>query len=159
MALHDNLKKIREERKLTKKELCEKTGITERAYLTYEFGEREPKVGVIAKLADFYGVTTDYLLGRETPNPLDMLNLNNLEKLILQTYISVSPKTRKELEEVIMKIADGADLQIVAKKPEIQQNTNSNPMVYCGTIGEELERRKSEEEATRKDTAFKFGVG
>ena len=34
--LQDNLKKLREERGLTKRELCEKTGISERAYLTYE---------------------------------------------------------------------------------------------------------------------------
>ena len=51
--IKDNLKKIREERGLTKRELCEKTGISERASLTYEFGERESKIGVIQKLADF----------------------------------------------------------------------------------------------------------
>ena len=54
--IKDNLKKIREERGLTKRELCEKTGISERAYLTYEFGEREPKIGVIQKLADEQGL-------------------------------------------------------------------------------------------------------
>ena len=59
--LKDNLKQIREANGLTKRELCEKTGISERAYLTYEYGEREPKISVIEKLADFYGVTTDYL--------------------------------------------------------------------------------------------------
>ena len=47
--LQDNLKKLREERGLTKRELCEKTGISERAYLTYEFGEREPKISVVQK--------------------------------------------------------------------------------------------------------------
>lgn len=63
--LKDNLKQIREANGLTKRELCEKTGISERAYLTYEYGEREPKISVIEKLADFYGVTTDYILGRD----------------------------------------------------------------------------------------------
>lgn len=66
MELKDTLKQIREKNGLTKRELCEKTGISERAYLTYEFGEREPKISVIQKLADFYGVTTDYLLGRNS---------------------------------------------------------------------------------------------
>ncbi|MDE5767948.1 MAG: hypothetical protein K2H82_01000 [Oscillospiraceae bacterium] len=106
----------------------------------------------IIKLAKYYGTTTDYLLGVETadpPNPLDMLNLSNLEKLILQTYISVSPKTRKELEEVIMKIADGADLQIVAKKPEIQQITNQKEddeyIVQTTTVGEEMDRLEAEQ--------------
>ena len=72
--LQDNLKKLREEHGLTKRELCEKTGISERAYLTYEFGEREPKISVVQKLADFYGVTIDYLLGRpEATPPVDAL--------------------------------------------------------------------------------------
>ena len=74
--LKDTLKKLREERGISKRELCCKTGISERAYLTYEYGEREPKISVIECLADFYGTSTDYILGRETAeqgNPLENL--------------------------------------------------------------------------------------
>lgn len=95
MALHENLKKIREERKLTKKEVCESTGISERAYLTYEFGEREPKISVIEKLADFYGVTTDYLLGRETNNPFEGISLDEEDMQLILTFAKLPSDIRK----------------------------------------------------------------
>lgn len=100
--LQDNLKKLREEHGLTKRELCEKTGISERAYLTYEFGEREPKISVVQKLADFYGVTTDYLLGRETMSEKDDLssfvkhtNVKDLEEILIRRYLELSDDQRE----------------------------------------------------------------
>lgn len=103
--LQDNLKKLREERGLTKRELCEKTGISERAYLTYEFGEREPKISVVQKLADFYGVTTDYLLGRPDAKPpeepLDEFaqkeHLKSLEKVFMKKYLALTEEQRDKV--------------------------------------------------------------
>lgn len=112
MELKDTLKQIREKNGLTKRELCEKTGISERAYLTYEFGEREPKISVIQKLADFYGVTTDYLLGREPApdDPIEMLsrelNLNLYEKAIVTAYLAMDTKSRTDLVKMVQTVAD-----------------------------------------------------
>lgn len=107
--LQDNLKKLREERGLTKRELCEKTGISERAYLTYEFGEREPKISVVQKLADFYGVTTDYLLGRPTAQPptdaLERLftekSFSALEEELLRKYMELPHEARQAVVRFI----------------------------------------------------------
>ena len=87
--LKDNLKTLRESKKLTKKAVAENVGITERAYIAYEYGERDVSTATLSKLADFYHVTTDYLLGRETsePEPIDdlahQLNMTSLEKRYL----------------------------------------------------------------------------
>ena len=110
MELKDTLKQIREKNGLTKRELCEKTGISERAYLTYEFGEREPKISVIQKLADFYGVTTDYLLGREpAPNPFADLNLSKeSEEDVINKYMSLPPEIRACLMDVLVQLGDAA---------------------------------------------------
>ena len=35
-----------------------------RSYRRYEAGEREPDASTLVRMADFYDVTTDYLLGR-----------------------------------------------------------------------------------------------
>lgn len=117
--LKDSLKKIREDHGLTKRELCEKTGISERAYLTYEFGEREPKISVIQKLADFYHVSTDYLLGREeTKNdPFAILNLGDRDRAIVEYYISLSPKERTDFVSLVKQIAQGAKVKIVVENP------------------------------------------
>lgn len=107
--LKDRLKELRENRKLTKKDTAEKIGISERAYLTYEYGEREPKLDTLQKLADFYGVTTDYLLGRETKEQetIDELasefNMSALEQKILNNYLSLPDDMRSDLMEFLDK--------------------------------------------------------
>ena len=55
---------MRNERKQSRKEVSEALGIAERSYQRYENAEREPTASVLVKMADYYGVTTDYLLGR-----------------------------------------------------------------------------------------------
>lgn len=107
--LQDNLKKLREEHGLTKRELCEKTGISERAYITYEFGEREPKISVVQKLADFYGVTTDYLLGRPeaTPpeNPIDQIpTVDEMERDLFREWLTLDKSARTAFLDVLRNI-------------------------------------------------------
>ena len=62
------IKQLRNEKKITQKDVATFLGITDRAYQYYEYGSREPNIGVAAKLADYFQVSTDYLLGL-TDNP------------------------------------------------------------------------------------------
>lgn len=143
MELKDNLKYIREKNGLTKRELCEKTGISERAYLTYEFGEREPKISVIEKLADFYGVTTDYLLGREpAPDPFADLNLNKeSEEDVINKYMSLPPNIRACLMDVLLQLADAAkQRQNNAQSQEDTQCSKLSVSTALGTIEDEIEK-------------------
>lgn len=44
--------------------------ITERAYQSYELGVHEPKVSILMRIAEFYGVSIDYLVGlTDDPTP------------------------------------------------------------------------------------------
>lgn len=61
---HKRLKELREEKGESQKDLAKFLKITERAFQYYEKGEREPTIENIGKLAAYFGVTTDYLLGR-----------------------------------------------------------------------------------------------
>lgn len=58
------LKELRIERKLTQAEIAKIINISQRAYSFYEKGEREPSIETILKLAEYYQVPTDILLGR-----------------------------------------------------------------------------------------------
>lgn len=58
------LKELRIERKLTQAEIAKIVNISQRAYSFYEKGEREPSIETILKLAEYYQVPTDILLGR-----------------------------------------------------------------------------------------------
>ena len=59
----EKLKKIRQSKNLTLKDVCTQTGITSATVLSrYETGEREPDFATLKKLANFYKVSLDYLL-------------------------------------------------------------------------------------------------
>lgn len=64
MTIKDQLKTIREEKGLSRKDVAEKAGIPYTTYVKYETGEREPVLSSLMKLADFYQISLDYLVGR-----------------------------------------------------------------------------------------------
>lgn len=62
------LKLIRQLNNLTQKNLADFLQISERAYQNYEYGNREPNFESAIKLADYFKVSLDYLVGR-SDNP------------------------------------------------------------------------------------------
>ena len=62
--LKDRLKQLRMEKGKTQKEMAKELGTTDVSIGRYELGTREPKTDILNALADYFDVTTDYLLGR-----------------------------------------------------------------------------------------------
>ena len=62
--LKDRLKELRMEKGKTQKEMAKDLGTTDVSIGRYEAGTREPKTDILNALADYFDVTTDYLLGR-----------------------------------------------------------------------------------------------
>jgi len=58
------LRTIRKQRKLTQRELASKLNMSQSTIALYETGDRKPDPDTINKIADFFDVSTDYLLGR-----------------------------------------------------------------------------------------------
>lgn len=58
------IKVLRQEQKKTQKEMAEYLGIGLRAYQYYEGAKHYPDVPGLIKMADLFGVSADYLLGR-----------------------------------------------------------------------------------------------
>lgn len=58
------IKELRNEKKRTQSDMAAFLGIKVRAYQYYESGTHYPEVPNLMKLADYFDVTTDYLLGR-----------------------------------------------------------------------------------------------
>ena len=58
------MKALRKERKVQQKELAEYLEISVRGFQFYESEVNEPNIKTLIALADFYGVTIDYLVGR-----------------------------------------------------------------------------------------------
>ena len=59
----ENIRSLRIDQGYTQKQIGEYLGISQNTYSQYEIGVLNYPVEVIIKLAQFYGVSTDYLLG------------------------------------------------------------------------------------------------
>jgi len=64
-VIAERLKKLRENSGLNQTQAAEKLGLSRVNYNRYENGEREPDNATLSRLADFFDVTTDDLLGRD----------------------------------------------------------------------------------------------
>ena len=61
----NRLKELRKKRGLTQQNMADMMGITMRNYQRYEYGMINVPATTLNFFADYFGVTTDYLLGRE----------------------------------------------------------------------------------------------
>jgi transcriptional regulator with XRE-family HTH domain len=90
--LGKRIKELRLEKGITQSELSSYLGLTPKMVSFYELQQRFPPQDIIIKLADYFNVSTDYLLGRS--------EIRNSDEL-LREYSSLYNKNPKELEEYI----------------------------------------------------------
>lgn len=62
--LAERLRELRLENRLTQMQVAIQCDITEKAYQNYELMLREPRLDILIRIADFYEVSLDYLVGR-----------------------------------------------------------------------------------------------
>lgn len=110
-----NIKKLREERNLSQKDVADHLGVTRQAVNSYECGRREPDYQTLIKLADFFTVTVDYLLGRSSYK-----GINNLEECetryeehIPHDALEMSSKTASIEPELLEWIKDKDNLEYI----------------------------------------------
>lgn len=97
------LKELRLKLNMRQKDVAEKLGILPTTYSTYETGKRSPDPGMLIKLAQFYGVTVDCLLGvSKSENTKHEQSLQHAKKpqeaqkpYIMQLFESLSEESKK----------------------------------------------------------------
>lgn len=93
----ERLKLLRKELKKTQTDIANVLGITVSAYGNYELGQREPDNANLIKLAKYFGVSTDYLLGlseERAASTSPTLSYNEQELLSLFNKLSPEDKQR-----------------------------------------------------------------
>ncbi len=102
-----NLKKIREERNINQLKIAMDLEISQESISKYETGLAFPSKKVLLKLADYFGCSIDYLLGR-TDNPkLNKDNISAADKKIdnlIFRYNNLSEKSKNKLEGCLLAI-------------------------------------------------------
>lgn len=94
------LKELREARGLSQLQIAKEINKSFQAYSHYETGKREPDFGTLVKLADFFGVTTDYILGRDLQQNEKMSLPLGRERLI-EEINNADDETAKEIEQYL----------------------------------------------------------
>ena len=72
------LKKLRENEHLTQVQLAQILNISKQSIWNYEANHREPNLETINRIADHFGVSTDYLLGRTEHKSVEVEKISNL---------------------------------------------------------------------------------
>ena len=75
MEFSEQLKSLRIEAKLTQAEVAKKVGVSQPQYARWEAGKRKPTSETLQKFADFFGVSMDYLAGKENDDELANVEL------------------------------------------------------------------------------------
>ena len=87
----NRIKKLREEKDLKQEQLAKILSISPSAIGMYERDEREPNDELTLKIADFFNVSTDYLLGKS--------DIRNPEETIEKEFKSIYAKEIEGLTE------------------------------------------------------------
>lgn len=97
--LGDNLKQLRLKKEMTQQQLAELLKINRVTYTQYELNKREPDNATLLEFANFFGVTTDYLLGR-TKEPNEVKQIQTIAAHRVDDPSSELPEeARKSLED------------------------------------------------------------
>ena len=111
MKINENLKKLRVLKSLTQSDMAEILGISLSSYQKYERDKNcvTPSLDVLLRIADFFGVSVDYLLGREpATDPFDMLPLPEDQKSVMERFASFPDDVRAIILDAIKELAEAA---------------------------------------------------
>ena len=103
---------LRKERGLSQKQVAGDMGISQALLSHYEKGIRECGLDFLVKTAEYYGVSTDYLLGRPDAKPpadpveefVDKVQMKEQEQIILKKWLALDEKQRRAVFDFMVDI-------------------------------------------------------
>lgn len=145
------LKELRAKKGAYQKDVAKYLGIDRTTYVKYELGDSEPNLENLSKIADYFEVSTDYLLNRKSNDVRDKASnsFSDKEKKLVAAY-----RNKPEMQSAIDKLLGLDDKVIQMDQPEKTYKIRS--VARGGHITEfELDEQglKDLEEAIKKTDA------
>ena len=121
MTFAEISKRLRKEKGLTQIQLAEALNISKACISMIEIGKNEPTANTLIRYANFFGCTTDYLLGRsdEFGNVTlvdSQSELTQQESRILANYKALSPVFKTYAEAYLQNLSDATALENILKQ-------------------------------------------
>ena len=128
--LSERLRYLRREKKMSQAALAEAIGVAQSSITSYERDERKPSYEVLCLLADYFNVSTDYLLGRtDVPHMYShgTADVKGTSWQIFSNTKDLSPENREQVErqiqgameddqEVILQCSSQDDLEKLVRR-------------------------------------------
>lgn len=123
--LGNNIRLLRENYPISQLEFAKLLNISNSALSQYESGNRMPNDEIKLKIADFFGVSVDFLLGREN---LKIERNNPKNNTIIDEIENLSPASKEELKKYIqlLKLKDTMDKSKDEMSSPLMPNVSKN---------------------------------
>ena len=77
--LNEKIKELRKAKRVSQVEMASALGLTKQCVSNWENDNIQPTIEKLVKIADYFGVTTDYLLGRSETDIINVEGLSPVE--------------------------------------------------------------------------------
>ena len=101
--MKNRIRELREEAGLKQGELASILGIKQNTLSTWETGRYEPDNEMLRKIADYFDVTTDYVLGR---SPLRKMHTPQVDTMNVMNLLHVVEQMTKEQFSAVLQFAE-----------------------------------------------------
>lgn len=130
------VKQLREEKGISQAKLAQDIGVTYGAVGNWESGTREPKFETVIKIADYFGVSIDYLLGRtDDPNMASDVIVSTADGKI--TSLEDAGLAREDLDRISGVIEDIRKKYSSSTTDEVHEDEPSVLAAHADGITEE----------------------
>lgn len=111
MSMADNIKALREYSNMTQDDFAKQVaGVSFQAVSTWERGEREPRMGIIQKLSDYYQIPKSLLIDGTPAELLSFLRTHNHPSPIADqfktAYDKLTPEKQQLVDQMIQAMLD-----------------------------------------------------
>ena len=104
MGISENIKILRERYGLSQKELGQIAGVSDKAVSTWEQGLKEPRMGAIQKLADYFSLRKSDIIedgGLMSKRAPSSLSLTQQEETHIKKYRQLDADGKEEIDDII----------------------------------------------------------
>lgn len=143
----ERLKMLRKEKGLTMKEIGKIIGVSDAAWTKYETNRAEPSIESLIKIADYFQVSLDFLLGRTNiREPQFVEKANTLSEFLKEfewTKIGDPSQMYFLVENLSASIAKYNEHKVTESELQLLLRTISDIVLYFNTLAELKEKYKS----------------
>lgn len=104
--IHMKLISLRESKKITRTKIYNFLGVTRQTYNSYETGKAVPSLKILIKIAEFYNVSLDYLVGR---SPLEWDNIITYQHIEISNAILSCGLDPEDIQNIFQAIKNSID--------------------------------------------------